>query len=777
MVLDFNKSWKVFKEGREDSVKLVNLPHDAMITEERCKCLNGANTGYFPGGKYVYEKIFEISEEMIGKYIAVFFEGIYRCANIYLNGEHVFYHAYGYTEFEVDISEKVKLGENVISVEADNSLEPNARWYTGSGIYRPVSLIIKNKNYMKGIKIETKSINPAVISVTCNQDADVIIYDGDTPVASGKTGELGIPDAKLWTAETPNLYRVVLKTEFDEEEVQFGIRLLTWSGKTGVLINGQEVKLRGACIHHDNGLLGACEFDDASYRRIRILKEGGYNAIRSSHNPCSNAILRACDELGMYVVDETFDMWYLTKCYHDYSRDFMDNYKDDIAAVIKKDYNHPSVIMYSIGNENSEPRTEKGMELAREQTKLFKDADPTRIVSMGANLLLLKVNLYKDEKKEYKREPIDQEKNKDLMAGMDTSGSAGFNLMMNMLPKFLSNASNGKKCQAKADELVTFLDVLGLNYGTCRYEQDVLRDPDRLYVGSETFSHGIDKNWKLVKKYPQIIGDFVWTGWDYLGEAGTCGTWDYVDWPGLPLYDGSGTIDATGLITPQNYYMQIEYGTYTKPYISVRPVTYAGHKHTQGAWRMTDAVRSWSWQGCEGEMATVEVYADAAKAELFLNGKSCGKKALKAMRTKFKVKYCPGELAVNTYDKEGRLVGKDSLVTASNTTMLEVKTEKTKLKANGQDLAYLTISLTDEGGNIKPAADMRVTLKIDGEAVSLAGLGSARTKSDEAFDKDNHLTHFGRALAVLRAGYEKGTVKVTVSCDGMEDAIVLIDVE
>ena len=776
MKLDFNEGWKVHKLGEEEKAIRVNTPHDAMIVEERCKCLNGANSGYFPGGRYIYEKSFDVAPEQLEKYVALYFEGVYRCASIYLNGEKVHYQAYGYTEFEVDISDKVVAGRNTVKIDVDNSLEPNARWYTGSGIYRPVWLLVKEKNHIRDIKIETVSIAPAVVSVTCDQNADVEIFDGNQLVASGKTGRLTIPEANLWSAETPNLYRAVLKTQTDTQEVTFGIRTLSWSGKTGVLVNGKEVKFRGACIHHDNGVLGACEFEDAAYRRIRILKEGGYNAIRSSHNPASSAILKACDELGMYVMDETFDMWYQPKSYHDYSRDFRENYKADIAAMVKRDYNHSSVLMYSIGNENSEPKSEEGMALAKEQAELVKSLDSTRIVTIGANLMLMKVSLYKPETTPYKREPLDPKDNKDLMANLDSSGSAGFNMFMNLLPSIMVNAANGKKCQEKADELVSFLDVLGLNYGTCRYEQDVKRDPDRLYVGSETFSHGIYKNWSLVKKYPQIIGDFVWTGWDYLGEAGTCGSWDYVEWGGMPLLDGAGTIDITGMLTAQNYYMQVVYGTYQKPYIAVQPVTYVGKKYSKGAWRMTNAIRSWSWQGCEGTKATVEVYADADKAELFLNGKSCGKKALKEMKAKFTVKYAPGRLSVKAYDKEGKVIGEDMLETASNTTRLSVHAEKTALRANGQDLAYLNIELVDENGNLKPAVDKRVTVKVDGDAVTLAGLGSARTKTDEVFDKDNHLTHFGRAQAVLRAGYTEGTAHVTVSCDGMEDVCLTVQV-
>lgn len=592
MTNDFMRNWRFCRYDTPDEVTTVHLPHDAMITEPRSKCLNGANSGYFPGGRYLYEKDFEISSDQIGQYIALVFEGVYRCATVYVNGKKLAYHAYGYTEFTVDISDVVQAGTNLLKVDVDNSLEPNSRWYSGSGIYRPVHLVIKPKEHIRNVRITTKSIFPAVITVTADAPAEttVKIYDGEALAAEGMLGDIEIFRAKLWDAEHPNLYRAVLSCGTDTEEVEFGIRQLTWSAQTGICVNGKEVKFRGACIHHDNGFLGACEFDTVAERRIRILKEAGYNSIRSSHNPTSRAILRACDRLGMYVIDETFDMWYITKTYHDYSHDFVENYKSDIAALVNRDYNYPCVVMYSVGNENSELGTDKGIQLLKEQTELVKSLDSTRIVTIGANLMLMGGKKLYTEDNDYKREPLDPSKNKDVMAGLDKQGSAGFNAVMNLLPALIQNASKGKKSATNTDKLVPYVDVLGLNYGTPRYEEDIARDPNRIYCGTETMSHAIVDNWEIVKKHHQIIGDFVWTGWDYLGEAGTCGAWDYPEWGALGLFDGAGTVDATGYLTANDYYMQIEYGTYTRPYITVKPVSLTGHKYFKGAWRMTNAI-------------------------------------------------------------------------------------------------------------------------------------------------------------------------------------------
>ena len=779
MTNDFMRNWKFSRYDKPDDVRTVHLPHDAMILEPRCRCLNASKSGYFPGGRYLYEKDFEITPDQIGQYIAVVFEGVYRCATVYVNGKKLAYHAYGYTEFTVDISDAVQAGINHLKVDVDNSLEPNSRWYSGSGIYRPVHLVIKPKEHIQNVRVTTKSIFPAVITVTASAPAGttVKIYDGEKLIAEGVPGDIEIPDAKLWNAENPNLYRAVLSCGTDTEEIEFGIRQLTWSAQTGVCVNGNEVKFRGACIHHDNGFLGACEFDAAAERRIRILKEAGYNSIRSAHNPASRAILRACDRLGMYVMDETFDTWYIPKTYHDYSRDFAENFKLDIASMVNRDYNYPCVVMYSVGNENSELGSDKGIRFFKEQTEFIKSLDSTRIVTIGANLMLMDGRKIYAEDTGYKREPLDPSKNDDRIADLDKYGSTGFNTVMNLTPMFMLNASKGQKNAAKTDKLVPFVDVLGLNYGTPRYEEDIAREPNRIYCGSETMSHAIVDNWEIVKKHHQIIGDFVWTGWDYLGEAGNSGAWDYPEWGGLALFNGSGTVDATGYLTANDYYMQIEYGTYTRPYIAVKPVSMTGHKYFKGAWRMTNAIHSWSWNGFEGTKAEVEVYGLGQYAELYLDGKCIGKKKLKKNKAIFKTTYQPGTLTAKVYRADKTLWGEDTISTAGNETRLSVQVEKTVLCADGQDLCYLTISLTDAKGELKPAKDLDVQVKVEGDCVTLAGLGSARTRTDETFHADHHLTHFGRAQAILRTNTTEGTAKVTVCCNACEPVTVNLKTE
>jgi len=332
---DFNQGWVC-------NGKPVTLPHDAMLGEIRDGgCRNGVNSGYFPGGKYTYEKTFEIGAEQIGKTIVLHFEGVYQNCTITVNGQKVGSHKYGYTAFDVDISKEVREGMNRVRVDVDNSLEPNCRWYSGSGIYRPVSLLIDE---LEAPRIITREIDPAVIEVITDAET-VEIYDGEELVVSGVSGRITVPNAKLWSAETPNLYTCVIRKDGKERRTTFGIRLLTWDAKNGFCVNGERVLLRGGCIHHDHGVLGACDFYDAEYRRISILKENGFNAVRIAHNPASQITLDICDKLGMYVMNETFDGWYIPKTYHDYARCFDAEWKNDLTAMVKSAWNHPSVIM------------------------------------------------------------------------------------------------------------------------------------------------------------------------------------------------------------------------------------------------------------------------------------------------------------------------------------------------------------------------------------------------------------------------------------------------
>lgn len=758
----------------------VNLPHDAMLLEQRDgSCRNGVNSGYFPGGKYVYRKVFDIAEEDIGKSIVLHFEGVYQNCTVSVNGQIVGGHKYGYTPFDIDISSAVQVGSNTVTVHVDNSLEPNCRWYSGSGIYRPVQLLIRNQIHIETVHIETVSIDPAQIKVNVTTTAEtpvaVEIYDGEALIASGKPGVIAVPSAKLWSGEAPNLYNCVVRTGKDERRVRFGIRKLEWSARTGLLINGQRVLLRGGCIHHDHGVLGACEFYDAEERRIRILKENGFNAVRIAHHPASQITLDVCDKLGMYVMNETFDGWYVPKTYHDYARWFEAEWKNDLTAMVESSRNHPCVIMYSTGNEVSETATGKGAEVCRVLTDFVHSLDNTRPVIAGVNVLLnvyanMGVGVYKD-KGNYKPEPLPPKggyKEK-------KTGSAFFNAVAQKLGPLMFFMSKGKKGDRACLGAANGLDILGLNYASSRYDEDVVKYPDRMIVGSETMVADLPYNWERVKKYPQVVGDFVWSAWDYLGEA-CIGDWTYHSYKGLPLLAGQGMIDITGKPLASMYFMQIVWGLRKEPFIGVRPVNHANEAPSTGAWQFTNAIDSWSWQGYEGINAIVEVYANVAAVRLKLNGREVATKPVKKYKVIFKATYQPGTLTAEALDEKGNVISVHSLTTASKETVLTVKPEKKVLRANGKDLCYLPIEFTDGEGNLKPDVEQGVEITVDG-AAALAGFGSALCKTDEVFHENYHNSYRGRALAVLRAGNLPGKAVICVKSAGVEPVTVEVEVQ
>ncbi len=758
----------------------VDLPHDAMLLEKRDGgCRNGVNSGYFPGGKYTYEKTFELDAAMLGKSVVLHFEGVYQNCKIYANGKLAGSHRYGYTAFEVDISDFVQSGENTIRVEVDNSLEPNCRWYSGSGIYRPVQLLIREQNHISQVHLETVDIHPAKLRVdvqtTQESDISVTVYEGKRLVASGRPGILEVPEAKLWSSERPFLYTVLVRTDTDQRVIPFGIRKLEWSAEKGMTVNGQRVLLRGGCIHHDHGVLGACEFRDAEERRIRILKENGFNAVRIAHNPASQITLDICDQLGMYVMNETFDGWYVPKTYHDYARWFAEDWKQDIAAMVEAARNHPSVILYSHGNEVSETASKQGVAVCRELTDYIHGLDPTRPVTAGINVLLnvyanMGLGVYRD-KGDYKAEPLPRKggyKEK-------KTGSAFFNAMAQKLGPLMFFMSKGAKGDQACLGAAGALDVLGLNYASSRYDEDVKKYPNRLMVGSETMAADLPYNWERVKRYPQLLGDFVWSAWDYLGEA-CIGDWTYHSYKGLPLLAGQGMIDITGKPLASMYFIQIVWGLRKKPFIGVRPVNHAKESPSTGAWQFTNAIDSWSWQGYEGTKATVEIYADAASVRLILNGKEMAAKPVKKYKAIFKLPYQAGTLTAEALDEQGNVVSSHSLTTAGKETVLTVKPERIVLCANNQELCYLPIEFTDRKGNLKPYIEQRVEIAVDG-AVTLAGFGSALCKTDEVFDKPYHDSYRGRCLAVLRAGNVPGNAIITVKSTGMEPVTIKVEVE
>lgn len=776
----FNDHWTVRKKGEPyDLAKQVILPHDAMIHEERAADSPGGGAhGYFPGGVYVYEKTFMAPEEWKQKHIYLEFEGVYKDSVVEINGKKAGGQGYGYIPFLICMDEFLLYGqENQVKVTVDNSLLPNSRWYTGSGIYRPVNLLTGEKTHIhwRGVKITTISSDPPKIRVDVSATGGmpvIEIWEENQRIASAKGNhvEMDIPDGKTWSAEFPYLYqcRVFLEENgkiTDEVTETFGIRTLTWN-ESGFFVNGKETLLRGGCLHHDNGILGAASWEKSEWRRIRILKEEGFNAIRSAHNPASEAILRACDACGMYVIDESFDMWYNRKNKYDYGQNFETCWEKDTTAMVERDYNHPSVIMYSIGNEVAEPAEEKGLSYGKQQIALIHQLDPTRPVTCGINLMIMGKaakgkGIYQDGETNTKEKPQQESEKK------EKNSSLAFNIMATFIGTGMNKSGNSKKVDAVSSPFADSLDIAGYNYGSGRYPLEGKEHPKRVIFGSETFPQDIYKNWKMVKQYPYLIGDFMWIAWDYLGEAGI-GAWSYTG--GMPfnrpypwLLSGAGVIDILGFPDPTCKYAGLVWEQRTAPVIGVRPLNHPGVRVSKSVWRGTNAMESWSWSGCEGNKTIVEVYAQGKTAELFLNGKSLGRKKLKEKKALFHVKYQPGILKTIIYDSDERECGHKELQSAEGSCHLELVPEETTI--NAQDIVYVNVSICGANGEIESNNDMELTCTVSGGI--LLGFGSANPCPEESYDSGRCRTYYGRAQAVVYAP-EAGEVGIKMEGSGLK---------
>lgn len=785
---DFNRGWLFGAVGKEPSMQPVTLPHDAMLYEKRSKDAATAGAcGYFPGGAYVYVKRFLVPETWRTQSAVLEFEAVYQNAQVFVNDALVAEQRYGYTNFFVVLDPQLKYGEeNEIKVIADNSSVPNSRWYSGSGIYRSVNLFLGDKSHIRpdGLLVSTSGNDAAhvKVSVTGGDTVRVSVLDGEKVVAQAEaavkegtaSADIPVSQPRLWDAEHPELYRCraeLLKNGemVDEADAWFGFRTLSWSTR-GFFVNGKKTLLRGACVHHDNGILGACSFEDAELRRVRLLKEAGFNAIRSAHNPASKALLDACDRLGLYVMDEFCDNWLVHKNPYDYAdRDFRAWWQQDLTAMVIKNYNHPSVVMNSIGNEISELAIPEGQEYCKKLAVLARKLDPDKAVTMGVNLMLCSMSAKGGGIYGNKKNGKENQNGSQTMDNVPTS--AFFNMLMNLAGGMIEKMAAKPAADDATKVSFSYLDIGGYNYAASRYEKDGMLHPDRVIVGSETLPKNLYHNWQLVKKFPYVIGDFMWTGWDYLGEAGI-GTVRYKSFknPGqdAPIISaGCGVIDICGKLRPEVQWNRLIWGLDHTPGIGVEPYTHAGETGSESMWRDTDAVASWSWAGCEGKKTKVTVYSDGETAELIVNGHSYGRKKTKEYKAVFKrVVYEPGTITAISYDGEGKEQSRTSMKTAAGPAELRVVADRSTLQAKTQDLAYISIDLTGADGITKSSEDTAVTVEVAGAGTLLA-LGSARPNMGENFFSDTHTTYYGKALAVVRGGDAPGKITVTVKAKGL----------
>lgn len=762
--------------------KTVTLPHDAMLAEPRTALsAGGTNTGWYEGYDYEYRRTLTVPENEMADTHILEFEGVYHNAEVWLNGQKAAFRPYGYTNFYVDCAPYLHAGENELRVIARNADQPNSRWYSGAGIYRPVQLWTARGAHitLNGVKIRTLSLDPAVVEVRVKTTAPgtVRLTVDDLPAVQQESdGEavftLTLDNARLWTPETPNLYTCRVSFADDEVTETFGVRKVEW-GTDGFLLNGKRYIIQGACIHHDNGLLGAVCDPDAVARKVRLLKENGYNAIRSAHNPCSKALLTECDRQGMLVMDEYIDHWYIHKTEHDYVDYFNDWWHQDLTDMVEKDYNHPCVVLYSTGNEVSETAQKRGIALTKEMIDFLHGLDDSRPVTCGVNIFFnflssIGFGVYSDEKAKKEAERAEKAKQRGEKAAKKKAvGSQFFNNLAGLLgDEFMKRGATLHGCDVKTRDAFANMDIAGYNYGIYRYKHDLKKYPQRLILGSETFCNDAYKFRELAKQEPRLVGDFVWAGMDYLGEV-MVGAWEYADYaetfdggPGW-VSAGSGRIDLTGKLLGEALYTRVALEADNGPYIAVCPVNHTGDRHSPSAWKMTNAMPSWSWTGCEERKANVEVYARAARVELVLNGHTVGSKTLKNdCLAKFSIPYESGTLEAVSYDAADHEIGRCKLQSAGGTTRLTLDAEEPTVKPG--HLCYVRLRYTDENGITKPLARGSIQVQVRGG--TLVGLGSACPFNKHSYLDSETDTYYGEALAIVRMG--DGDAMTIAASDG-----------
>ena len=762
--------------------KPVTLPHDAMLAEPRTALsAGGTNTGWYEGYDYEYRRTLTVPENALADTHILEFEGVYHNAEVWLNGQKAAFRPYGYTNFYVDCAPYLHAGENELRVIARNADQPNSRWYSGAGIYRPVQLWTAGGAHiaLNGVKIRTLSLDPAVVEVRVKTTAPgtVRLTVDDLPAVQQESdGEavctLTLDNARLWTPETPNLYTCRVSFADDEVTETFGVRKVEW-GTDGFLLNGKRYIIQGACIHHDNGLLGAVCDPDAVARKVRLLKENGYNAIRSAHNPCSKALLAECDRQGMLVMDEYIDHWYIHKTEHDYVNYFSDWWHQDLTDMVEKDYNHPCVVLYSTGNEVSETAQKRGIALTKEMTNFLHGLDDSRPVTCGVNIFFnflssIGFGVYSDEKAKKEAERAEKAKQRGEKAAKKKAvGSQFFNNLAGLLgDEFMKRGATLHGCDVKTRDAFANMDIAGYNYGIYRYKHDLKKYPQRLILGSETFCNDAYKFRELAKQEPRLVGDFVWAGMDYLGEV-MVGSWEYADYaetfdggPGW-VSAGSGRIDLTGKPLGEALYTRVALEADNGPYIAVCPVNHTGERHSPSAWKMTNAMPSWSWTGCEERKANVEVYARAARVELVLNGHTVGSKMLKNdCLARFSIPYESGTLEAVSYDAADHEIGRCKLQSAGGTTRLTLDAEEPTVKPG--HLCYIRLRYTDENGITKPL--VRGSIQVQVRGGTLVGLGSACPFNKHSYLDSETDTYYGEALAIVRMG--DGDAMTIAASDG-----------
>ena len=767
----FDYDWKFFlgdapeakaTDFNDESWRKLDLPHDWSIEGKiHPKNPTGGGGGFFPAGIGWYRKTFQAPDAWKTKKTAIYFEGVYMNSEVFINGKSLGVYPYGYSSFSYDLTPYLNFGkENVIAVRVDNSQQVNSRWYSGSGIYRHVWMMVTDPVHVAhwGVGITTPGVSAkkatVLVKTTVKNETSAaqsvviktLLWNKSSksggngqmkimlPANSEKeiTQTIQISKPMLWTPETPHLYQAqiqVLKDKkvLDDTKTAFGIRSIKFTAENGFQLNGKTVKLNGGCVHHDNGCLGAAAFDRAEERKIELLKAGGFNAVRTSHNPPSEAFLNACDRLGLLVMDESFDCWKVGKNNNDYSKYFNQWWQRDLETMILRDRNHPSIIMWSIGNEIPERGDHSAIETAKMLANAIKKIDTDRPITSAI-------------------------------------------------------VNNGKDW-SKFDTLMAVHDVAGYNYNLHTAPDDHKRVPSRIIVQTESYPKDAFNNWKLVQENNFVIGDYVWTALDYLGESGI-GRWYYSgDVPGehwennfFP-YHGAycGDIDLIGWRKPISHYRSMLYNNNEKLYMAVREPEPEPLEIKTTWWSVYPTWESWTWPGFEGKTVQIEVYSKYPKVRLYQNNKLIGEQATtreQQFKATFSVPYSTGVVKAVGVENDKEMES-TMLQTAGVAAKLKLSADRKEILANGQDLSFVTIEITDKDGVFQPNATDRLHFKIDGPG-TIAGVDNADLKDVEQYVGNTRKAWKGRALVVIKSNHHAGEIKLSVTSNGLEEKSVII---
>lgn len=784
----FDKGWRFHlgsvanaeqPEYNDESWRLLNLPHDWSVEPAPIQRpgitigpfskmteggVGGADVGQTLGGEGWYRKEFTIEKEDADKLFNLYFEGVCNQSEIWINGKKAHYNPYGYTSYKIDITDYCNAPgiPNTIAVKAVNTGE-NSRWYSGSGIFRHVWLMKTNKlhldewdTFVDASELKGKD---AVIKFS------TIIYNNEQPGSTGKlniklfspSGKMVFEDTQdqtflketpvsksfilnkpeLWSVDNPVLYTAEISVSSDGEiddkiSIPFGIRTIEASAEKGFLLNGKSIKLKGACIHHDNGLLGAAAIDRAEERKVELLKANGYNAVRCAHNQVSEHFLHACDRLGILVIHETFDQWQEAKRKDDYHQFFDEWSEKDIIASVRRDRNHPSIIMWSIGNEIAQRADSAGTIIAKNLVKAIQKYDTTRFSTMGANDF-------------WDRRHMNFKWEKDMYRAFEN------------------------------------IDIAGYNYVWWQYENDHAAYPNRIMYGSESYPKDAALNWNLVEKHPYLIGDFVWTAIDYLGEAGLGHTSELREgehdpqFMGWPWYNAwCGDIDFCGDKKPQSYYRDIVWRE-SEISLAIRPPVAQGKKEVVNGWGWTDELLSWNWEGREGQPMRVNVYSRSPKVRLYLNDKLIGEKETgkEDYTATFEVPYQSGTLRAVSVDKNKETASKE-LKTTGKPTAIRLTADRNRIKADENNLAYVKIEIIDDNGLVVPDSDLKVEIQSEGNGHIISS-GNAAYSDMESFRSLTPSTFRGKAIAILQPNESVGEIILTASAPDLGECSIVIE--